>query len=367
MLNALYCVVLGAVGLTDEESERRIGSVAMHASPLIVISLLPIDVPWLNDQFESRRDAIWGSVFQSFPKLDTRSLAIELEWEAANVPAGKAGLAGEEAHALAMLDDDPAQPEGPLDMSLTKNDALKALSLHAQMCVHYGLMLARVLAGPKPGSPEACQKIIPLVKELNECLDLSSRLTSVRTGIFQFGTLAAPNACTAAFWLAHDVVGYVLPALALVSDGEMAAANWFFENWDNLAKSFRDHRDNFRFAVQDQEHFERLAAAEIVWETDKAAQGTGGKPGQSSSSGERKLSNLERLLESTKALTDLPGTLEALLEASKGVKEWGGGRDSQPAVILSLEATRLPSPWKTTKTPFCKPLSANLAWTAHPS
>jgi hypothetical protein len=85
MLGTLYRAVCGAANLTDLESGKRLDKISIHFSPLVIVSSLPIEVPWLNTLFESRRDAICDSVFQSFPNLDTDSVAIELEWEAANL------------------------------------------------------------------------------------------------------------------------------------------------------------------------------------------------------------------------------------------------------------------------------------------
>src|SRR5260370_31251410 len=108
-------------------------------------------------------------------------------------------------------------------------------------------MIADLFAGRKPGTPDPCRGVIPFMKELKESLDetikglsqFSSRLISVRTGIFQYGDLVAHNACTAAFLVAWDVMEYVQPVLAHASDGEMAAANWLFANWEDLAQRFR--------------------------------------------------------------------------------------------------------------------------------
>jgi hypothetical protein len=165
-------------------------------------------------------------------------------------------------------------------MPRRKNGPLKDLPLHAQLCVFYGLTLVRVLAGPKPAGPDACKGIIPLLKELNECLKetaaglglLSSRLTCARTSIFCYGALAEPNACYVAFAVGNKTMQLVLPALVLIPDGETAAAEWLFKEWDNLARSLRGQ---FPFGPEDHKSLEESLAAEIISETEKAAQGAG--------------------------------------------------------------------------------------------
>jgi hypothetical protein len=81
ILLTLYSFIQGVAHLIGEEIESRLDEAARGIKP-ILRPFPPKEVPWLHQQFERRRDAIRASVLQSFRNLDTRSLAIEVEWEA---------------------------------------------------------------------------------------------------------------------------------------------------------------------------------------------------------------------------------------------------------------------------------------------